>query len=101
MAASRCPARPSTAGRARSFQPQAGSPRNKSPIPVNGKVTAQFKNVTLDTILDMVSQPPFQRLGISALVNGPAIATWSNGDVRTLSVAANLGLYAPSADSGR
>jgi len=65
-------------------------------IPVNGKVTAQFKNVALDAILDMVSQPPFQRLGISALVNGPAVATWSNGDVRTVSVAANLGLSAPT-----
>ena len=65
-------------------------------IPTNGKVTAQFKNVTLDAILDMVSQPPFQRLGISALVNGPAIATWTKGDVRTVSVAANLGLSAPT-----
>ncbi len=65
-------------------------------IPTNGKVTAQFKNVTLDAILDMVSLPPFQRLGISALVNGPAVATWSNGDVRTLSVAAKVGLYAPT-----
>lgn len=61
-------------------------------IPVNGKVTAQFKNVTLDTVLDMVSQPPFQRLGIDALLNGPAIATWSNGDTATIAVMANLNM---------
>ena len=58
-------------------------------VPVNGKVTAQFKNVALDAILDMVSQPPFQRLGIGALLNGPATATWTKGDMRTVSVAAN------------
>jgi translocation and assembly module TamB len=72
------------------------APPQQIALPINGKVTAQFKNVTLDAILDMVSQPPFQRLGIGALVNGPAVATWSNGDVRTVSVAANLGLYAPT-----
>ena len=61
-------------------------------IPVNGKVTAQFKNVTLDTILDMVSEPPFRRLGIDALLNGPATATWSNGDTATVAVTANLNM---------
>ena len=75
------------------------APPQQIALPINGKVTAQFKNVTLDAILDMVSQPPFQRLGIGALVNGPAVATWSNGDVRTVSVAANLGLYAPTQTS--
>jgi translocation and assembly module TamB len=64
-------------------------------IPVNGKVTAQFKDVTLDTVLDIVGQKPFQRLGIDTRLNGPATATWTNGDVKTLAVIANLGL-APS-----
>jgi translocation and assembly module TamB len=63
-----------------------------SVIPVIGKVTARFKNVALDTILDMVSERPFTRLGLDALVNGPAIANWNHGDARTLSVNASLAL---------
>lgn len=61
-------------------------------IPMNGKVTAQFKDVSLDTILDMVSAPPFQRLGINSLLNGTAVATWFNGDTDTVNVGANLAL---------
>ena len=68
-----------------------------SPIPVNGKVTAQLKNVTLDAILDIVSQRPFMRLGIDARMNGPATAVWSNGDIRTLAVGAQLSLNPSSA----
>jgi translocation and assembly module TamB len=63
-------------------------------IPVNGKVTAVFKNVALDTVLDMVSQRPFQRLGLETRLNGPAIATWSHGDTETVSVDAKLDLSA-------
>ncbi len=71
-------------------------------IPVDGKVTAQLKDVTLDTILDMVSQPPFQRLGISTYLNGAADATWKGGDVRTLSVAGKFAMRAPGqAPAGR
>ncbi len=62
---------------------------------VNGRVDANFQNVALDTILDMVSVPPFQRLGLASLVNGPTLALWSNGDVNTLSVNAKLNLNAP------
>ncbi|HWA93726.1 MAG TPA: translocation/assembly module TamB domain-containing protein [Terracidiphilus sp.] len=62
---------------------------------VNGRVDANFKSVTLDTILDMVSMPPFQRLGLASFVNGPALALWSNGDVNTLSVNAKLSLNSP------
>ena len=65
-------------------------------VPVNGKVTAQFKDVSLDTILDMVSQPPFQRLGIGALLNGPATALWSKGDTQTVTVTATLSLSPPT-----
>jgi translocation and assembly module TamB len=65
-------------------------------IPVNGKVAAQFKDVALDTILEMVCDPPFQHLGFDARVNGPANALWINGDNRTLSVAALLSLTPPA-----
>ena len=62
----------------------------------NGKVNAYFKNVTLDTVLDLVSQPPYQRLGLNALLNGPSNAVWTDGDARTLAVSANFKLT-PSA----
>ncbi len=67
-------------------------------IPVNGKVNAQLENVSVDTILDIVGQPPFQRLGLDALVNGPATATWSNGDANTTVVSAALELSAPESN---
>lgn len=63
---------------------------------MNGKVVAQLKDVALDTILDIVAQGTFQRLGIDARMNGSAIANWSKGDVRTLTVGATLNLH-PSA----
>jgi translocation and assembly module TamB len=77
-------------------QPPAPKPVSKpsypAPLPlfVNGKVTAQLKNVALDTVLDIVGQGPFQRLGIDARLDGPATATWSNGDTETLVVDAKL-----------
>ncbi len=61
-------------------------------VPVNGKVTANFKGVSLDTILDTVCPPQYRRLGFDARLNGPATATWSNGDARSISVAAALNL---------
>jgi translocation and assembly module TamB len=61
-------------------------------IPVNGKVTAELKNVTVDTILDLVGEAPFQRLGLDARLNGLATANWINGDNRTLAVRALLGM---------
>ena len=69
-------------------------PKHPQPttIPVIGKVTAMFRNVSLDTLLGMVDQPPFQFLGLDSKINGPAIATWENGDVRTLAVSASLAL---------
>lgn len=88
------------------FHPEAEPPRRpstapphstlvKAPpsmIPVNGRVDAVFKNVSVDTVLDMVSQPPYKRLGVDALLNGPATATWTHGDERTLAVEAKFGL---------
>ncbi len=80
-----------------------GSARRPAPvnpasitIPVDGKVTANFRGVSLDTILDMVSAPPFQRLGIDTHLNGTAIATWTKGDDKTVAVDAKLGLSAPT-----
>lgn len=61
-------------------------------IPMNGKVTAQFKDVALDTLLDMVGQRPFQRLGLDTRINGLATSTWSNGDTKTVVVGATLNL---------
>lgn len=61
-------------------------------IPVNGKVTANFKDVALDTLLDMVSPAPYRRMGLDARLNGPAVAVWTNGDDRTVSVNAQFGL---------
>jgi len=66
------------------------APVPPSTIPMNGKVTANFRDVALDTILDMVSVPPFQRLGIDSLVNGPATATWNNGDNNSVAVTVAL-----------
>jgi translocation and assembly module TamB len=82
-------------------QPQAPALQlNPHPVPVelhtNGRVNALFKDVALDTVLDLVSLPPYQRLGIDTRLNGPSTAVWNNGDVRTLSVAANFGLSAPA-----
>ena len=68
-------------------------------IPMNGKVTAIFKGVALDTILDMVSVPPFKRLGLDSRVNGTAHATWSNGQNSSVVADANLDLSAPQAPS--
>jgi translocation and assembly module TamB len=61
-------------------------------IPVNGKVTANFNEVALDTVLDMVSPPSFRRLGFDALLNGPVVAVWTLGDGRTVSVDAQLAM---------
>ncbi|HXE05963.1 MAG TPA: translocation/assembly module TamB domain-containing protein, partial [Bryobacteraceae bacterium] len=61
-------------------------------IPVDGKVTAQFKDVSLDTILDIVGERPYRRLGFDALVSGPATAAWSRGDGQTTVVSATLAL---------
>ena len=74
----------------------AVAPHVDTGLHTNGKVNAYFRNVTLDTLLDMVSQPPFQRLGLDARLNGPSTAVWSDGDVDTLTVSTNFNLR-PSA----
>jgi translocation and assembly module TamB len=71
-------------------------PADQIDIPVDGKVTTQFKDVALDTILAMVCDPPFQHLGLDTRVSGPASAIWINGDNRTLSGTALLNLTPPT-----
>ena len=55
-------------------------------------MTANFKDVSLDTVLDMVSAPHYRRLGLDARLNGPAVAAWTHGDGSTVSVTAHFGL---------
>ncbi|MGA2538605.1 MAG: translocation/assembly module TamB domain-containing protein [Terracidiphilus sp.] len=76
---------------------QARSPRHPpSPdviqIPVNGKVTAEFKDVSLDALLDIVTLPPFQRIGLDTLLQGKATANWVKGDQQTVKVDAVMNL---------
>jgi translocation and assembly module TamB len=83
--------------------PQTASPAppTSAPLLVNGNVMAQMKSVTLDAVLDIVGRGPFERLGIDARLNGPATATWTKGDIRTLAVGATLNLSgSPSAGAG-
>ncbi len=65
-------------------------------IPMNGKVTARFKDVSLDTLLNMVCKPPFQRLGLDSRINGLATANWTNGVASNVSVGAALSLTPPA-----
>jgi translocation and assembly module TamB len=58
----------------------------------NGKVNAYFRDVALDSVLDMVSLPPYLRLGLDARLNGPSNAVWNNGDAHTLAVSTNFAL---------
>jgi translocation and assembly module TamB len=61
-------------------------------IPVNGKVSANFKGVAIDSVMDMVAAPQYQRLGIDAELNGPATAKWTNGDGGNTAVTALFSL---------
>ncbi|MBS1805724.1 MAG: translocation/assembly module TamB domain-containing protein [Acidobacteria bacterium] len=71
-------------------------PKPDNLLHTNGKVHAFFRNVPLDTVLDLVSLPPFKRLGIGSLINGPSTAEWNNGDVDTLTISTNFKLAAPT-----
>lgn len=61
-------------------------------IPYNGKINAQAKDLALDTVLDAVSYPPFQRLGFDARLNGPITATFTGGYTATTVVSAQLAI---------
>ena len=86
--------------RATGSTPQPKRPRPPNPdvinIPVNGKVTAQFRDVSLDALLDMVGQQPFLRLGLDTRMSGVAHADWVKGDQQTVVVSTQLAL-SPSA----
>ena len=96
MEAATPPAKHARFGRKRPPVKRSPAPPPAHPVPtpllVDGKVTAKLENVTLDAILDFVGQEPFQRLGLDALLNGPATATWNHGDIRTLKVISTLGV---------
>jgi translocation and assembly module TamB len=89
-------------GKSHTIRNQPAAPVKAQPaadvitLPVDGKVTSRFNNVALDTLLEMVSYPPFQHLGLDTRVSGPADAVWINGDVNTLSVKALLKLAQPT-----
>jgi len=80
------------------LRPRRPSPPNPDviTIPVNGKVTARFKGVSLDALMDMVGQPPFLRLGLDTRMNGVANANWIKGDQQTIVVNTQLALTAPA-----
>jgi len=61
-------------------------------VPVNGNVTASFHDVSLEAVLDIVAAPPYRRLGLDTLLNGPAEATWSYGLASNVVVTAQFGL---------
>jgi translocation and assembly module TamB len=61
-------------------------------IPYNGKINAQAKNVAIDTILEAVTDPPFQRLGFDARINGPITATFTDGYTSTTAVNAQFAI---------
>ncbi|HEY3707162.1 MAG TPA: translocation/assembly module TamB domain-containing protein [Terracidiphilus sp.] len=72
-----------------------------STILVNGNVKAELKGVSIDTVLQMVSPPAMQRLGIAGLLNGSAHAAWVRGEVGTLAVDGAFAVNAsPSPASG-
>jgi translocation and assembly module TamB len=64
--------------------------------PVNGKVSARFKDLPLDTVLQIVSPAPFDRLGLASLLTGTAEANWVKGDQNTLVVTTQVGMSPPT-----
>jgi translocation and assembly module TamB len=61
-------------------------------IPFNAKIDARLKDVALDTVLDAVSVPPFQRLGFDARINGPITLTFTGGYIATIVSSAQFAL---------
>jgi len=43
-------------------------------------------------VLDLVTSPPFQRLGLNTLLNGPSTAEWKNGDIDSLTISTSFKL---------
>ena len=66
------------------------APNPTATLLINGKVTAELEDVTIDAVMGMVGKGPFERLGLDARLDGPATATWSKGDVTTLAIGAKV-----------
>ena len=69
---------------------------NRINIPVNGKVVANFHDVPLDAIMDIVAPPPFQRIGFDTRLNGSTLTNWVKGDQNTVAVTASFALARPA-----
>ncbi|MGA8041233.1 MAG: translocation/assembly module TamB domain-containing protein [Terracidiphilus sp.] len=77
--------------RVQPVKPAPAPPANQPlPLVINGKVTANLEAVSIDTVMDIVGRGPFERMGLHGQLDGPAIATWTNGDANTLVVSATL-----------
>jgi len=87
LSPSRAPARPR-----REPHTVSNLPYEPPFIPYNGKIDAQVKDLSVDTLLDAVSYPPFQRLGFDARVNGPITAIFTGGYTATTVVSAQLAI---------
>ena len=74
----------------REHRPAPTLPYEPPFIAYNGKIDAQAKDLPLNTILDAVSYPPFQRLGFDARASGPIKATFTDGYTSTTVVSVNL-----------
>lgn len=86
-----------TPGTARAGDANGSNPRVrvyvKPPdIPMNGKVDATLKDLRLDTVLDIVGQPPLMRVGMDTQLNGPMHATWANGANESIVIGGTLSL---------
>jgi translocation and assembly module TamB len=68
---------------------------HKGPMPAKARVRATLKSVTLDTVLDMLAGRQYRRLGMDAVISGPATADWS-GMATDLAIGGQLALT-PSA----
>lgn len=65
------------------------------PIPT-GEVKAELSGVSLDTVLVMLANPQYRRLGLDTLLSGPATARWS-GLALDLEIGGQLALRASAA----
>ncbi len=83
---------PASAHPKHAIHPSANLPYEPPFIAYNGKINAQAKDLALDTILDAVTDPPFQRLGFDARINGPLTATFTDGYTSTTVVSAQLAI---------
>jgi translocation and assembly module TamB len=75
-------------GAARRLQPAIQPAENS--IPTKVKIAAELKGVALDTVLDSLVSPPYQRLGLDLCLTGPATAKWTDGHPEETEIAGTL-----------